>query len=101
MVREAVTNVVRHSGAARCDITVDGTPERVRLTVTDDGTGASIQPPGTGPGLKGLTERLARRAAHWRRGRSRGGFTVGRLRWTRAVAQRWARGAGDSAGAPA
>ncbi|MHB9850767.1 sensor histidine kinase [Streptomyces krungchingensis] len=67
VVREAVTNVVRHSGATHCEITVDGTPDRVRLTVTDDGTGpATASSPGSaaaagigGTGLKGLTERLA------------------------------------------
>ncbi|WP_318203813.1 sensor histidine kinase [Streptomyces sp. SCL15-4] len=41
VVREAVTNVVRHSDATRCEITVDSAAERVRLTVTDNGTGAS------------------------------------------------------------
>ncbi|MER5192939.1 histidine kinase [Streptomyces sp. NPDC002884] len=40
VVREAVTNVVRHSDASHCGITVSGTPERVRLTVTDDGGGS-------------------------------------------------------------
>ncbi|MFJ5778699.1 sensor histidine kinase [Streptomyces sp. NPDC093094] len=81
VVREAVTNVVRHSSAGRCTITVTGTPERVRLTVADDGTGirgtgrgdgasASGAPDGGtgtaaavpglgGTGLRGLTERLA------------------------------------------
>jgi two-component system sensor histidine kinase DesK len=39
VVREAVTNVVRHSDATRCEITVSGAAERVRLTVTDNGTG--------------------------------------------------------------
>ncbi|MCX5557239.1 sensor histidine kinase [Streptomyces sp. NBC_00038] len=79
VVREAVTNVVRHSGAARCDITVDGTPERVRLTVTDDGTGASSthQEPVAGTGLKGLKERLAAAGGSLEAGPgSRGGFTV-------------------------
>ena len=33
VVREAVTNVVRHSGAERCEITLSGCGERVRLTV--------------------------------------------------------------------
>ncbi|MFJ4501565.1 sensor histidine kinase [Streptomyces sp. NPDC088864] len=63
VVREAVTNVVRHSTATRCVFTVDGSGERVRLTVADDGRG---RPPGPAPapgiggtGLKGLTERLA------------------------------------------
>ncbi|MFJ8195857.1 sensor histidine kinase [Streptomyces sp. NPDC096152] len=89
VVREAVTNAVRHSGAARCEITVDGTPERVRLEAADDGGGdgtpapASTSapapaPPGIGgTGLKGLTERLAAAGGSLRAGPSpRGGFTV-------------------------
>ncbi|MDG4863711.1 histidine kinase, partial [Streptomyces sp. T-3] len=40
VVREATTNVVRHSHASRCEIEVVGSPERVRLTLTDDGRGA-------------------------------------------------------------
>lgn len=57
VVRESATNVVRHSGAARCDIEVTGTAERTRLTITDDGRGTGEGPPGSG--LKGLAERLA------------------------------------------
>ncbi|MFF8945784.1 sensor histidine kinase [Streptomyces sp. NPDC014864] len=87
VVREAVTNTVRHSGAARCEITVDGTPERVRLEVADDGEGDGTpasasapapNPPGIGgTGLKGLTERLAAAGGSLRAGPSpRGGFTV-------------------------
>lgn len=52
VVREAVTNVVRHSGAGRCEITVSGTAERARLTVTDDGTGVGGRGAG-GPGTGG------------------------------------------------
>ncbi|MET9778646.1 histidine kinase [Streptomyces sp. NPDC006367] len=59
VVREAVTNVVRHSGASRCEIAVSGGAERVRLTVTDDGTGGDGTVRGTGTGLTGLAERLA------------------------------------------
>lgn len=62
VVREAVTNVVRHSNATTCSFVVDGTGERVRLTVTDDGRGQAAEPPAPGiggTGLKGLTERLA------------------------------------------
>ncbi|WP_206328466.1 histidine kinase, partial [Streptomyces sp. S3(2020)] len=33
VVREAVTNAVRHSGASRCEIAVEGTVERVRVRV--------------------------------------------------------------------
>ncbi|MDH6610419.1 two-component system sensor histidine kinase DesK [Streptomyces sp. SAI-208] len=39
VVREAVTNVVRHSGARNCEISVRGSGERVRLRVRDDGRG--------------------------------------------------------------
>ncbi|MFC8345052.1 histidine kinase [Streptomyces sp. NPDC057280] len=40
VVREAVTNVVRHGrGVARCEISVEGEVGRVRLRVTDDGGG--------------------------------------------------------------
>ncbi|MFG2362580.1 sensor histidine kinase [Streptomyces mirabilis] len=83
VVREAVTNVVRHSGATRCEITVEGVPNgQVRLTVTDDGTGTGASATGPaegigGTGLKGLTERLAAAGGSLRAGPSpRGGFTV-------------------------
>ncbi|MDV9202833.1 sensor histidine kinase, partial [Streptomyces sp. Wh19] len=63
VVREAVTNVVRHSHATTCSFVLDGTAERVRLTVTDDGSGPDRDAPATpgigGTGLTGLTERLA------------------------------------------
>ncbi|MER6733768.1 sensor histidine kinase [Streptomyces puniciscabiei] len=80
VVREAVTNVVRHSDAGRCEITVDSGAEQVRLTVTDNGSG---RPAGRsrqgigGTGLKGLTERLAAASGSLTAGPSpRGGFTV-------------------------
>jgi two-component system sensor histidine kinase DesK len=86
VVREAVTNAVRHSGARRCEIAVDGSSsaERIRLTVTDDGGGGGGGEAaggggasGGGTGLKGLTERLATAGGSLRAGPSpRGGFTV-------------------------
>ncbi|MET9885540.1 sensor histidine kinase [Streptomyces sp. NPDC006430] len=57
VVREAVTNAIRHSGAATCEIEVRSSAERVRLVITDDGSGVGSTPPGSG--LTGLTERLA------------------------------------------
>ncbi|TJZ56101.1 sensor histidine kinase [Streptomyces piniterrae] len=39
VVREGVTNTVRHSGATRCEIDVHADDDRVRLTITDDGRG--------------------------------------------------------------
>ncbi|MFR9798497.1 sensor histidine kinase [Streptomyces sp. MS06] len=59
-LREAVTNVVRHSGARRCAVellhrqTLDGPV--LELSVEDDGSGGSGGAPGNG--LTGLTERL-------------------------------------------
>ncbi|MFF4482318.1 sensor histidine kinase [Streptomyces sp. CY1] len=65
VVREGVTNVVRHSGAARCEIEVRGGMDRIRLEITDDGDGVgSPSAAGSGgaiggTGLKGLAERLS------------------------------------------
>jgi two-component system sensor histidine kinase DesK len=64
VVREGVTNVVRHSGASRTTIELRTDEGRAHLTITDNGTGAPSRerPPGphrTGTGLRGLTERLA------------------------------------------
>ncbi|MGW6013745.1 sensor histidine kinase [Streptomyces sp. NPDC055210] len=85
VVREAVTNAVRHSGARRCSITVDGGSEQVRVRVSDDGGGVSA-PTGASPavlpgiggtGLKGLTERLAAAGGLLEAGPGvRGGFVV-------------------------
>ncbi|AEW93769.1 two-component system sensor kinase [Streptantibioticus cattleyicolor NRRL 8057 = DSM 46488] len=58
VVREGVTNVVRHSGAGSCVITVDTGGDRARLEITDDGDGSGAGG-GSGTGLTGLTERLA------------------------------------------
>ncbi|MEV6952411.1 histidine kinase [Streptomyces sp. NPDC051183] len=58
-LREAVTNVVRHSGARRCTVTLETRHTLagpvVELAVTDDGAGG---PAAAGNGLTGLTERL-------------------------------------------
>lgn len=79
VVREAVTNVVRHSRATTCSFTVAGNADRVRLTVMDDGSGPDAPPaPGIGgTGLTGLTERLAAAGGSLRAGpEPGGGFTV-------------------------
>ncbi|MEC4573401.1 sensor histidine kinase [Streptomyces virginiae] len=59
-LREAVTNVVRHSGARRCTVTLRTSQTLagpvLDLTVTDDGRGGGTAVPGNG--LTGLTERL-------------------------------------------
>lgn len=56
-VREGVTNVVRHSGARHCAITIHYAPDTVTATIQDDGKcpPSNFQP---GNGLCGLQERL-------------------------------------------
>ncbi|MFG3578956.1 sensor histidine kinase [Micromonospora chersina] len=68
-VREGVTNVVRHSGARRCEIRVDPTAVEIR----DDGRGPAGEPEAAGHGLVGLRERARRLDATVSVGRPRGG----------------------------
>ncbi len=58
-VREGVTNVIRHSRAARCTIRVTRDEDSAGVEVLDDGCGASCAETGTGSGLRGLVERVA------------------------------------------
>ncbi|RDI35089.1 sensor histidine kinase [Lentzea flaviverrucosa] len=55
-LREACTNVLRHSHATWCMIDVAAADEEVRMTVTNDG---AEKPSSEGNGLRGLRERLA------------------------------------------
>ncbi|MGO4228519.1 sensor histidine kinase [Arthrobacter sp. YAF34] len=71
VLREAVTNVVRHSGASRCTVTLS----RRSIQVDDDGRGPGG--PSAGGGLRGLRERAAAQGATLSLGRSAmGGFRV-------------------------
>ncbi len=55
VVRESVTNVIRHSAAGRCTITVSTGPGSAQIEVYDDGPHAVVTEPGAG--LTGLRER--------------------------------------------
>jgi two-component system sensor histidine kinase DesK len=57
VVREGITNVIRHSGASRCWIAVRRDDECAELEVRDDGGPAGVA--GGGSGLSGLSERVA------------------------------------------
>lgn len=57
VVREGVTNVIRHAQASRCEITVTRDEETAVLGIVDDGRGPSGDD-GPGNGLTGLTERV-------------------------------------------
>jgi len=63
-LREAVTNVVRHSRARHCRIRLTERNSELSLEVTDDGRGIASQVPDTadtrqGSGLHGVSERLS------------------------------------------
>ncbi|MCL2552452.1 MAG: sensor histidine kinase [Actinomycetia bacterium] len=75
-LREAVTNVVRHSGASTCVVALASEDGVATLTVSDDGRGPgeAHQP---GNGLTGLTERLILAGGTLDTARSGdGGFTL-------------------------
>ncbi len=72
VVREGVTNVLRHAQAARCRIRID---ER-RVTIDDDGIGPRSSPDG-GSGLAGLRGRVEAAGGRMSVGRSDlGGFSL-------------------------
>ncbi|GHE04527.1 sensor histidine kinase [Streptomyces alanosinicus] len=77
-LREAVTNVVRHSGADKCLIqlahrqTLDGA--MLELCVEDNGSGGSGSGPGNG--LTGLGERLEKAGGTLEAGRVKHGFRL-------------------------
>lgn len=56
VVAEALTNVVKHSGATRADVTLAVVDNGLQVTVDDDGRGGAAATPGHG--LHGLVERL-------------------------------------------
>ncbi|WP_220504517.1 sensor histidine kinase [Microbispora sp. H13382] len=58
VVREGITNVVRHSGARRCVITLRRDRDPVLVEISDDGAGGAAGDE-DGSGLRGLRERLA------------------------------------------
>jgi two-component system sensor histidine kinase DesK len=77
-VREASTNVVRHSGARACAFTLRSEANAVSLQVDDDGGAAAVSSEGSG--LAGLAERVRRLHGDLEAGaRPEGGF---RLRLT-------------------
>ena len=60
--QEALTNVIRHAGASRADLTLAYSARDLRLTISDDGRGfdyADVQrDPRRGIGLRNMRERM-------------------------------------------
>ncbi|MFD8532494.1 histidine kinase [Streptosporangium canum] len=59
VLREAVTNVLRHSGARRCRIETEYARGLLQLTIANDGFSRDAVRPQAGTGLGNLTTRLA------------------------------------------
>ena len=84
IVQEALTNVLKHAGPARAEVTVGCTGSAVTIEVTDDGPGNPAPfavkgegEAGGGHGLAGMHERVALFGGDLRTGpRPGGGFSV-------------------------
>jgi two-component system, NarL family, sensor histidine kinase DesK len=75
-VREGTTNVIRHSGARRCEIMVSAGIDGAAVEVVDDGSGDDRRD-GGGSGLAGLAERASREHGRVEAGpRPEGGFRL-------------------------
>ena len=57
IVQEALTNVLKHAGPARADVTIGCADEAVTIEITDNGTGRARRP---GPGRRARAGRDAR-----------------------------------------
>ena len=78
IVQEALTNVLKHAGPARAEVTIGCADSALTIEVTDDGPGNPAPPALTGgQGLAGMRERVALFGGDLRAGpRPGGGFTV-------------------------
>jgi two-component system, NarL family, sensor histidine kinase DesK len=75
-VREGTTNVIRHSGARRCEIRIRAGAQGAAVEVLDDGSGHNRRD-GGGSGLAGLAERASRERGRVEAGpRPEGGFRL-------------------------
>jgi signal transduction histidine kinase len=60
IVQEALTNTLKHAGAAHAHVRVSRTTQSLTIDVVDAGTGRpNVEPPGAGHGLIGMRERVA------------------------------------------
>jgi signal transduction histidine kinase len=72
VVQEALTNAIKHAGAAPTEVTVRWEPEHLELEIVDSG-GRAINGSGGGHGLVGMEERVRLYDGQLRAGRREGG----------------------------
>ncbi len=58
VAREALANVLRHSGATSVEVAIERTNGAARISVLDNGRGITLDPARGGMGLQGLRERI-------------------------------------------
>jgi signal transduction histidine kinase len=84
VVQEALTNALKHAGAAHASVRVGYRPHEVLVEVTDDGRGRGANGDasefGGGHGLVGMRERVALYGGELETGRRRGGGFLVRAR---------------------
>jgi signal transduction histidine kinase len=74
--REALTNAAKHSPGAEITMSLDFSPEAVRLRVRNDLQEGSATTPSPGYGLAGMRERLALAGGTLTSGRADGAWEV-------------------------
>ncbi|MGR8942310.1 MAG: histidine kinase [Gammaproteobacteria bacterium] len=57
-VQEGLTNIAKHASATHAAVEVNFEPDRVSLTIRDDGIATALPLPGGGMGLPGMRERI-------------------------------------------
>jgi two-component system, NarL family, sensor histidine kinase DesK len=62
VLREAITNVIRHARASRCVVRMQPDNGRLVMTVADDGVGGDIRP---GTGMAGMRSRVEERGGRF------------------------------------
>ena len=73
VLREAVTNIVRHAGARHCWVELRRQDNLVKLVIRDDGRGGNLR---EGNGLRGMRERLSALDGNLYVDSGRGGTTL-------------------------
>ncbi|MFD6225801.1 sensor histidine kinase [Streptomyces sp. NPDC060232] len=77
IVQEALTNVVRHAGTGRCQVTLGYGAQELSVEVVDEGLGTPGNGSAHGFGLVGMRERVGLLGGHLSAGpRPEGGFRV-------------------------
>ncbi|NRQ37084.1 sensor histidine kinase [Nonomuraea sp. NN258] len=77
IIQEAITNVVRHAGTSRCQVTIEYRDDELAVEIVDGGRGPRRAAEDGGYGLVGMRERVSMLRGSFRaEARPEGGFLV-------------------------